>query len=142
MIDILNKFTNILNICVKFKIFEFFLELNSPLLNLKICNKQINLIMDDLFMIHGTHKWSIWTNETNIKNIDVNKRKLIHNIIYDDAQIINNKINEFFPNIKKIKFNNEFDQRLMIHDLPINLTHLTFGWDFNKPLTVVFYHPI
>ena len=75
-ITIDNKFINILNICFKFKVFEYFINLNDNLLNLKICNKCTNLIMNDLFVIHGTHKWS------NIKNIDTNKRKLIHNIMH------------------------------------------------------------
>ncbi len=63
-----------------------------------MCNKCINLMMNDLFIIHGTHKWS------NINNIDTNKRNLIHNILYDERQIKNNKINELVPNIKKIYF--------------------------------------
>ncbi len=136
MMRMSNKFTNILNVCVKFKIFEYFLELNGTLLNLKICCKQINLIMNDLFVIRATHKWSTLIGKSKIKKLDLSRQKLINKLIYDRDQPLT--VDVLPKNLTHLTFGYFFDQPLIVSILPKNLTQLTFNsnGDFNQPITI------
>ncbi len=56
-----NKFIQILNLCFKYKVFEFFITSTEfsnkcqTLCNLYICNKNINFLLNNLFINYGLH---------------------------------------------------------------------------------------
>lgn len=126
-----NKFIEIVNMCFKFSLLEYLIDLNkysnqsADACNFRSVCKKICEITEKGFFGSALIKWP--------DNFDKNKLKMIKHIEFNGDEPDTN-LSQYFPNLVEIVFHDKFNKPLEKDSLPCTLQCIRFGDSFDQPL--------